>query len=461
MKKAPKLRKVHWLTLLALVWIGSTLPLIADEPKTATNPDGTTTTTTQVDYGKRDSDEWGPEREEADRPFYGKGEKRTTRDKDGNVTKIEWVKKGIVRRAVFFGKEPERDVVTRYDYDRNGKIIHKEELAYSKSDGKLVSKDEEKYKPNGQVDPSLGKERFRDGKYYWWNPKTEQWEEESRPENESDTTLEDTQRRYHALPKPPAEEKSPTPKPETGPATLSSLLSQDQINLDILGTGETIGHVAMLRIENLTDRPLTCSVPAMILESRSGKSQHYACPKRSNLHPETETEVQSAGERGLLESEQTAGRQRHDRRFGHERRQTERGPEFRVAFPGKKSPPFITFVQCSKYRAAEKLQKEGELKGFPYKDKKKQREILIQWSTWCDPRICELTGSPPANKEDLSKVVYKQLEEKGSIPPKTKKKVDQGIDTIFDKIELTSEKAKDLEEKEGEEPAGEESPPEA
>ena len=359
MKKAPKLRKVHWLACLALVWIGSTLPLIADEPKTTTNPDGTTTTTTQVDYGKRDSEEWGPEREEADRPFYGKGEKRTTRDKDGNVTKIEWVKKGIVRRAVFFGKEPERDVVTRYDYDRNGKIIHKEELAYSKSDGKLVSKDEEKYKPDGQVDTSLGKERFRDGKYDWWNPETEEWEEESGVENESDSTLEDTQRRYHALPKPPPEEKSPTPKPETGPASLSSLLSQDQVNLDILGAGETIGHVAMLRIENLTDRPLTCSVPAMILESRSGKSQHYACPEGQTitLKPRQKFKVPVNGV-CLNRNKPPAGKgTTGDLVMNEGKPNVARNSG--LAFPGKKSPPFIAFVQGQVSRCRKTAERGG------------------------------------------------------------------------------------------------------
>ena len=67
-----------------------------------------------------------------------------------------------------------------------------------------------------------------------------------------------------------------------------------------------------------------------------------------------------------------------------------------------------------------------------------------------DPRICEVTGAPPATKEDLKKVVYKQLEEHGPVTPDKRKKVDEGIDTIFDKIELTTEKAKDLEKPEEE-----------
>src|SRR5262249_2995310 len=44
------------------------------------------------------------------------------------------------------------------------------------------------------------------------------------------------------------------------------------------------------------------------------------------------------------------------------------------------------------------------------------------------------------------------------MPPETKKKVDQGIDTIFEKVELTTAKAKDLEQPQGE-PTTEGQPP--
>ncbi|HEY3168265.1 MAG TPA: hypothetical protein VGK57_13595, partial [Candidatus Binatia bacterium] len=102
-------------------------------------------------------------------------------------------------------------------------------------------------------------------------------------------------------------------------------------------------------------------------------------------------------------------------------------------------------ICTAKYDAAEKLQKEGALKNLPYHEPQKQKDIVVQWSTWTDPVICQMTGSPPATKEDLRKVVYKQIEEQGPMTPEKKKKVDQGIDTIFEKVELTSAKAKDLE----------------
>jgi hypothetical protein len=69
----------------------------------------------------------------------------------------------------------------------------------------------------------------------------------------------------------------------------------------------------------------------------------------------------------------------------------------------------------------------------------------VQWSTWTDPRICEITDAPPATKDDLRKVVYKQVDEQGPLTEEKKKKIDDGLDKIFENVELTTEKAKDLE----------------
>src|SRR5260370_20589472 len=103
----------------------------------------------------------------------------------------------------------------------------------------------------------------------------------------------------------PTPTPTPTPKPSpprtyTGPAqtptqtpqehgmaprqpgktgdTCAILIAAGKINVETSGTGETIGHIADLKIQNLTDQPLTCAIPPMILESGSGKNQHYACP---------------------------------------------------------------------------------------------------------------------------------------------------------------------------------------
>ena len=182
-------------------------------------------------------------------------------------------------------------------------------------------------------------------------------------------------------PTPPPPTPTPTPKPPpprtyTGPAqtptptpqehgmapkkpgeTCAVLIATGKIKVETSGTGETIGHIADLKIQNLTDQPLTCAIPPMILESGSGKNQHYACP---------------SGQTVALNPQQT---------------------------------------------------KTVPMNG-----------------------VCLNRNWPPVGKG----VSGDQVEEKGSMSRETKKKVDQGIDAIFEKVELTTAKAKDLEKPESE-----------
>jgi hypothetical protein len=121
------------------------------------------------------------------------------------------------------------------------------------------------------------------------------------------------------------------------------------------------------------------------------------------------------------------------------------GPQNPNSHLGASDAGKLLRICASKYDAAATLVKQGALKNLPYKDPQKQQDIVVQWSTWMDPRISEITGAPPATKDDLKKVVYKQVQEKGPMSPETKKKVDQGIDTIFEKSGLTTAEAKDWE----------------
>ena len=224
--------------------------------------------------------------------------------------------------------------------------------------------------------------------------------------------------------------------------TCAVLISTGKIKVETSGTGETIGHIADLTIQNLTDQLIMCAIPPMILESGSGKNQHYACPKGQTvaLNPRQEKTVPMDGV-CVNRSKPPVGKGVTGDLVINEGNPTlPQNPNSHV--PPKDANKLLRLC-TSKYDAADKLQKDGALKDLPYKDKQKQKDIVTQWSTWCDPRISELTGAPPATKEDLKKVVYKQVPE--PMTPETKKKIDKGIDTIFEKVELTTAKAKDLE----------------
>ena len=231
----------------------------------------------------------------------------------------------------------------------------------------------------------------------------------------------------------------------TGLPSLGTLLQEGRVETGTIGTGETIGHVVDLTIRNVTDKPVKLVVPPMILESKSGKSQHYAAPesKTVELGPKQSKTVPIDGVCLVRNKPPVKKGASGDLVFNEVTPKGARNPDAKIE--SAKANKLLRIAH-SKYKAADKLLKEGKLKDMPYSDKKKQKETVVQWATWMDPVISEITGVPPATKDDLKKVVYKQAEKAGPVTPEKKKKLDEGIDTIFEKIELTGKEAKELEE---------------
>lgn len=453
-----------WRAVLIVSWFCLAVSLRGDEPKVTKNPDGSTTTSERVSFGK-DGINSGP--------FVGTGEKRTIRDKDGNPTKFEWVLYGKRKEKpameVFVQANPNtnRTTVTTYRYLKDGKTLEsKTDQVFSTKDGTMLYDRSQTYDSTGK-NPATGIthafEGWEDGKTdTWktqqWNPKTGEWEKiDDSGVNQSSypklgTFLDDLQKRWGSAGLVLERSPSPTPSPSPGKApdkTLSSLIGQKSVAWELAGTGETIGHIADCKIQNLTSQPISFVIPALVLESSSGKNQHYACPEKQTiaLGPKQSKTVPMDGV-CLDRSKPPVGKGVTGDLVINEA--SPGATQMAGSHLPTRDANKMLRLASAKYDAAEKLQKEGELKELPYRDKQKQKDIVIQWSVWSDPRICDVTGAPPATKKDLQNVVYKQVEEKGPMKPETKKKVDQGIDTIFEKVELTTTRAKDLEEPEDE-----------
>ncbi|PYK31019.1 MAG: hypothetical protein DME57_05205 [Verrucomicrobia bacterium] len=209
-------------------------------------------------------------------------------------------------------------------------------------------------------------------------------------------------------------------------------ISDNKVKVDITGTGETIGHIADARISNLTDESIAFTIPAAVLESRSGKNQNYGIPHTTDvaLRPHEAKTIPLDGI-CLDRHKPPVGKG-----IGDDLAFNDCDPDARI--PHDQSDRMLRIAETV-YEAADELEEDGKLKEIPYKDPKKRKEIVEQWATWI--RMSEVTGDPPPTKDDLKKVVEKQV---GKVPPDKQKKIDEGIDTIFDKIELTNEKAKDL-----------------
>ena len=194
--------------------------------------------------------------------------------------------------------------------------------------------------------------------------------------------------------------------------TLEALAVAGNVKIDSIGTGETIGHVANLKIQNLTDQRINCVVPSMVLESVSRKNQDYVCPKAQTV------KIEPHGTATVPMDGVCINRNKPPVGKG--------APGDLIVNTGDPSVPAnpdshiptnqardLLRICTSKYDGGgSSYKRSGALKNLPYHDPQKQKDIVVQWSTWCDPRISQITGAPPATKDDLKKVVYKQLESK-------------------------------------------------
>jgi hypothetical protein len=212
------------------------------------------------------------------------------------------------------------------------------------------------------------------------------------------------------------------------------------------GTGETIGHVVDVTVQNLSNESLNFYFPPTIAESKSSKYQDFATRGQDVALRPSETKTISVMGTCLEKNKppeppgQTGDIVLDDG-----------DPTTRTFDWYKTTPEIVTNILRiveAKYEAADKLEGEGRFKDFPYKDKQKCKDIVVQHSTWGDPRISDAFHSPPEDKEDFKKNIDDQAKEHGPITRDVRKQLDKGTNIMWDTIELADEKAKDLEQPE-------------
>ncbi len=230
-----------------------------------------------------------------------------------------------------------------------------------------------------------------------------------------------------------------------GQPSLAALASERRIEVVSVGTGRSIGHVADLRIRNLTGARLAVPVPAMVLESRSRRFQDYACPRGQMVS------LAAHGTRTVPLDGVCLVRTKPPVRKGVTGElivcdgdpASPRDPESR--FTAKEAGK-LTRVAKSYGDAAEKLERQGAFQDMPFREPKKRKETVTQWGVWSDPNIAKITRSKPATKQDFKKTIIRQAEKKEPLTPEKREELDRGIDEIFQDIQLTTKEAKTLEE---------------
>ena len=230
-----------------------------------------------------------------------------------------------------------------------------------------------------------------------------------------------------------------------GGESLVSLAFSGKIEVTTIGTGKSIGHVADLRIRNLTGERIAVPVPAMVLESGSRQYQHYACPHAQTviIGPHGTKTVPIDGI-CLVRDKPPAGKGvTGELIICDGNPSSPRAPDshFTAKEAGK-----LTRVAKSYGDAAEKLEREGAFQDMPFREPKKRKEVVTQWGVWSDPKIAKITHSRRATKQDFKKTITRQAEREKPLAPEARAKLDQEMDGVFKDIALTTKEAKNLEE---------------
>ena len=205
---------------------------------------------------------------EADSTF-GQGGKKTTSysDHEGKhfVETNYYDGKGGLRKKELEISDNNGTVQEWEFYDENGKISYKYRRELDKS-GKLIIAQVEYYK-DGILDSGtrFGKEEPTEAgpglPTHQYDRKTQQW------------------RRIEEKKIKPADEFIPSFGTWKGKPTISRLISSGAVKVETTATGETIGHIADAKIENVSHQSLDFYIPPTIAESTSGTKQDYVSPR--------------------------------------------------------------------------------------------------------------------------------------------------------------------------------------
>lgn len=211
--------------------------------------------------------------------------------------------------------------------------------------------------------------------------------------------------------------------PASGSEALASLEAGGKIKTSLSGTGETIGHIADLTLQNVSGGAVLAYLPPTMLLSQSGKFQNQVILKDQTvaLQPGASATVVLIG---MCANCRKPPAGKND--VG----------ELKLADPtAAETVRMVT--ACRKIATtARKLQSEGAF-STPFSDNPvKELNTVIQWAVWV---YTSANDSKPIGKDDLARKVCEQA---GKLTAQQSVKLEAGIDQLWAAIQLTGKIAK-------------------
>ncbi|MBM4040173.1 MAG: hypothetical protein FJ290_16835 [Planctomycetes bacterium] len=207
-------------------------------------------------------------------------------------------------------------------------------------------------------------------------------------------------------------------------ATLASLAASGKVAVSLDGTGQTIGHVANLTVKNNTTKTVNGYIAPMFLASGSADYQPYIVPYAGtvSLGP---GETKTVPLTGVCAD-------------AHKPPVPQGKPgELSIAPETPQTRAMIKGVQDI-IMTTERLQLTGAYTTPFSANPGKERETIVQWTTWA---FTSAKTDRPVTKADLAKKVHEQA---GATTPEQKAALDKGVDQIWGGVQLTGVKAKVL-----------------
>lgn len=221
----------------------------------------------------------------------------------------------------------------------------------------------------------------------------------------------------------PPEPTVETPYHTLGPTPIEKI-DLKKIGIKITSTGDTINDIAMVSLTNKTNNFVSIIIPPTMLLSITGKNQNYSVtnPHAVFLGPKETKQIPLDGT--CVDPDVPP---------------VKKGEVNKSKFADITSPVFQKKWKniVNETRAIEKtcedLQEEGKYKTPFSSDPKKERDTIVQWTTWL---VNSERKGKPIVKADLTKQILKQVKNP------TKEQTEQlkkGADDIWKAIELTKD----------------------